>query len=230
MKTVVYLLVLSVLSGCASKGFNRGSLKGQLGVAQFEYSDQKIEEVFKKKANLPKPFSLAVYMNKKPGRGIYKGADWRWSKKDYEILENAGKELKKEGLVSKIVPILGTLVKENNLKSIRLAAAKHGADAVLIISGIADVDRYLNNWGWSYALLLPALFVPGSEVQGLFLANASLWDVRNEFLYLTTESESLTQEKYIAAFGKRDQEIINIAKEDAVKKLGANLLKMVKGL
>ena len=71
MKTLVYFLVMMFVAGCASKGFNRGSLKGQLGVAQFEYSDQSIEDVLKKKANLPKPFKLAVYMNKEPGRGMY---------------------------------------------------------------------------------------------------------------------------------------------------------------
>ena len=230
MRNVVFLSALLLLSGCASKGFDRSSLKGQLGVTQFAHSSQSVKENLKEKISLSKPFTLAIYMNKKNGQGVQRNLNWRWSKKNYELLENAGKELKKEGLITKVIPILNTLVEGDDLKSIRIAAEKHGADAVLIISGIADIDRYLNDWGWSYALLLPALFVPGSEVEGLFLAHASLWGVRNEFLHFTTESESLIKEKYIAVFGKKDLEIIGTAKQDAIKKLSENLKRVVKDL
>lgn len=124
---------------------------------------------------------------------------------------------------------MNSLVANEDIKSIRLAASRYQADAVLIIGGVGQIDRYTNNWGWSYALLLPVFFVPGSESQTLFMTNASLWDVRNEFLYLTVESEATVPENYVAAFGKRDQELLGSAKSDALKKLATELQKMIKG-
>ncbi len=81
-----------------------------------------------------------------------------------------------------------------DLKSLRMAAAKHQADALLVVTGAAQVDRYINGWGWSYALILPTFFVPGSQVDTLFLSSAALWDVKNEYLYLTNDAEDVVHE------------------------------------
>ncbi len=75
-------------------------------------------------------------------------------------------------------------------KSQRLAAAQHGADVLLTINGICDVDAYNNSWAWTYLALFPALFIPGNVIDVLFIARTALWGVRNGFLYLSTESEA----------------------------------------
>jgi hypothetical protein len=110
-----------------------------------------------------------------------------------------------------------------------LAAAKHHADALLVIGGAGQIDRYINGLGWTYALLLPTLFVPGSEADTLFITNASLWDVRNEYLYLSAETEATTKKTYIAAFGKQDKELLNDAKTKSLMNLKEELSKMIKG-
>ena len=89
--------------------------------------------------------------------------------------------------------------------------------------------HYINNLGWSYLLLLPTLFVPGSQADTLFFANATLWDVRNEFLYLTAETEATSSITYVAAFGKRDEELVVAAKNDALNKLKAAVVTMLQG-
>ncbi|USN48049.1 MAG: hypothetical protein H6626_02865 [Pseudobdellovibrionaceae bacterium] len=228
LQSLIWILIFACV-GCASKkGFNRGDLKEQIGVVNPVTDDTDIAKTLKKKANLPKPFKLAVYF-KNPIQNGAVNSTWRWSEEDKESLIKEAEKLKEEKIVSQVFPIISSLVQEEDVKSIRMAAAKHGADAVLIISGVADVDRYINNWGWTYILLAPALFIPGSEADTLFMANASMWDVRNEFLYITAESEEIYEKTYVAAFGENDKFLIGEAKKKALEKLASQLGKMIKG-
>lgn len=227
IQKVVLFGFLVVTLGCASRGFNRGELKEQIGVINPQFDDKEIEAAFKKKPNLPKPFKLAVYF-KSPKEG-YNIPKWRWTNEDKAILEEVGKQLKSEGLISDVFPIVSSVVTNEDLKSLRLVAAKHQADALLIISGATQIDRYLNNWGFSYILLFPALFVPGSEADTLFIANATLWDVRNEYLYLTAETEATTSETYVAVWGGKEKDLVKEAKTKAMEQLKAEIKKMLKG-
>lgn len=219
-------LTLSVF-GCVSTGFNRGALREQIGVVKPTYDDTQIKEAFTKKANLPKPFKLGVYFRQPQ---VVRGeSKWRWSDQDKATLDEIGIELKSEGVVSEVFPIFDSVATSDDLKSLRLAAAKHQADALLIVSGATQIDRYTNNWGWSYLLLVPALFVPGSSADTLFVANASMWDVKNEFLYLTAETEATSSITYVPAFAKNDKDLIDQAKTLSMAKLKIELKKMIKG-
>lgn len=231
MQTLLRVLWIVVfgfsISGCMSKGFNRGELKHNVGVLRSVYDDKEIEEAFKKKANLPKPFKLGVYF--RAPKGFLQSLEWRWTDKDKEIFKEIAQLLKTDGLASEVFPIIDSLVAEDDLRSLRLVAAKHHADALLIISGGAQIDRYINKWGWSYILLAPTFFVRGSKADTLFYANATLWDVKNEFLYLTAEAESVSSKTYVAMFGKSDKELVDDAKGEALTKLKAELQAMLKG-
>lgn len=227
VRSCAVLAVAFSMLGCASKGFNRGALQEQVGVVKPVYDEKEIKDAYNKKSNLPKPFKLGVYF--KPPKESRGEPQWRWSEQDKSLLEEIGAELKTEGVISDVFPIVGSLVTTEDLKSLRLVAAKHQADALLIVSGGAQIDRYINNWGWSYILLLPTLFVPGSKADTLFLANASMWDVKNEFLYLTAEAEATSSDTYVAAFGKKDKDLVDEAKIQSVTKLKAELKKMIKG-
>lgn len=214
--------------GCASKGFNRGELKQQIGVIKPTFDDSEIKSAYNKKANLPKPFKLGVYFKSpSPAQGAQK--QWRWTEQDKSLLEEIGKELRADGVVADVFPIVSSLVQDEDLKSLRLVAAKHQADALLIVSGAGEIDRYTNNWGWSYILLIPTFFIRGSQADTLFVTNASLWDVKNEFLYLTAESEGMASDKYAAAFGKNDKELLDEAKTKSLTLLKDELKKMIKG-
>jgi hypothetical protein len=226
---IIPFVVLTLLqTGCSSKGFNRGELKEQVGVLKPKFDDKEIKEAFTKKSNLPKPFKLGVYF-KSPNKTKGMDGEWRWTEQDKALLEEIGQEMKSEGLVSEIIPIMGSLVADEDIKSLRLVAAKHQADALLIVGGAGQIDRYINNWGWSYALLLPTFFVPGSQADTLFITNATLWDVRNEYLYLTAEAEATTKDTYIAAFGKQDKDLLDQTKTESLTNLKGELKKMIKG-
>ncbi len=214
--------------GCASRGFNRGELKEQIGVTKPKFDDKDIKEAYNKKPNLPKPFRLAVYF-KNPSNMNRPDFSWHWSPADKAFLEEIGKALTKDNVVADVFPIVGSIVQDEDLRSLRLIAAKHQADALLVVSGAGQIDRYINNWGWTYALVVPALFVKGSQADTLFMSSASLWDVKNEYLYLTAETEATTSDRYIAAFGKQDKELIDEAKTKSLQNLKGEIEKMIRG-
>ncbi len=231
LKNLILLLLPFALavSGCASKGFNRGSLEEQIGVQKPVVNEKEIKDILRKKPNLPKPFKLAVYF-KRPAQKGHDKTKWRWTDQDKDLISQVSKELKLENAISEAFPILGNLVVDEDLKSIRIAAAKHGADAVIIVDGAGEMDKYINSWGWSYILLITTAFVPGSESDALFLTSASMWDVRNEYLYLSAEAEGKSNETHIALFGSRDEDLIEKAKMASLQNLKNEIINMIKGL
>lgn len=52
-----------------------------------------------------------------------------------------------------------------------------------------DLDSYANPSAFFYLTIVGALFVPGNHHDALCLIEGILYDVRNEFIYLTVESE-----------------------------------------
>jgi hypothetical protein len=124
--------------------------------------------------------------------------------------------------VTEVIAIPQNAIEGTDNKAVRLAAARVGANAVLIISGTADIDRYNNALGPLYILLVTGAFIPGTEANGLFMANATMWDVGNEFLYLGVEAEGL-EHKTRPAFFIEEEQIIKAAKGKALDALAADI-------
>ncbi len=142
---VLATTVLLLVGGCSHKGFNRDELRQQVGVAVPVYDNPDVKDEFDKKANLPKPFRLAVYF--KPPRQGAGQPKWRWTDEDKTLISAVSQELKAQGVVSDVFLIVNSLVQRDELLAIRVAAAKHHADAVLIVSGGAQVDHYMAHRG-----------------------------------------------------------------------------------
>lgn len=228
-RLVFFISFLVLLASCSSQGLNRGELKTMLGVKQPVVTDEAISDVLKKKPNLPKPFKLGVYF-KEPVPNFRSSSQWRWTPRDKSLITSVETQLKDMGVVSSVFQVLPATIQGDDLKAIRLGAARNGADAVLIVSGAADVDRYMNKLGWTYVALITALFVPGMEKDVLFMTSASLWDVRNEYLYLTTEAESEANHTYVAAFGDEDKVLLAEVKTQALERLREAIVRTAKGL
>jgi hypothetical protein len=147
---------------------------------------------------------------------------WRWQpeqrRRVLELLEalEAGAE------VGAVFTIARATVLGDDLGSFRVAAARHGADAVLVVSGREDVERTANLWALSYLALVPVLFAPAQELDARFLAHAELWDVRNEYLYLAAEAEADASQTRPLPFIDR-QEATLAAQNEAMKLLGQEL-------
>ncbi|MCJ8276900.1 MAG: hypothetical protein MJK18_08665, partial [Bdellovibrionales bacterium] len=138
-------------------------------------------------------------------------------------------ELRGTGINAKVFPLLESLTNGTDMRSLSLAAAKHGADALMIIEGGVDRESYARDYALSYALIVPMFFVKGNRAETLFVANATLWDVRNEYLYLSTQSEGNHSLNYPLIFPETDREAFAKSKDMAVDQLQKNLVAMVNG-
>ncbi len=236
---IVLCCLLIILTGCATKqGFDRGNLQEYLHGATVEITEEEIANTLALKPQLQFPFRLGVYFLER-NRRVWGYGDVSWEGKDKQLkwLE----PLQDEGIVSEILPISSiTLTTDTeepsysyydapSLKSIRLAAARHHADAVLIVDYAPAVDRYNNFTACLYLTIIGGFFVPGTHSDALVLMNGALWDVRNEYLYVTAEVEE-EHRRIGTAFLLRDEETIRTAKDKALSLLHKELLQRMRRL
>ncbi|MEW6270722.1 MAG: hypothetical protein AB1689_15675 [Thermodesulfobacteriota bacterium] len=183
-------------------------------------------------APLARPFKLGIFLHPPAQPAATPAAAprlWEWEPSDEQKLLRIGESLKRDRIVSDVVLVGRDTAAAQDLASIRRAAAREGADAVLVVSGVVDVDRY-NNWlGPSYVLLLTPLLIPGTVVDALFVSHAGLWGVRDELLYSSVEADgAATQTR--PAWMVSEQRVVALAKERSVSDLAAATLDSIERL
>lgn len=226
-----------LVAGCAS-GFHRQALQQRLEGQPLNVSDEEIRAALEKKPQIRFPINLAVHLiadtvlssNDVPlwdPRGPTVG--WRWSQADVERIEQWAESLRQAGIVSNMFVMSQLVSAGNDARSARLAGAKHGADAVLVIKGVAEVDRYVNPSAILNLLILPGFFVPASHRDALFMMRAAMWDVANEFLYLSVDAEGEARMKG-PTLRIRDSDAIDSAKSLALQSFEKEFLKRMHAL
>ena len=81
------------------------------------------------------------------------------------------------------------------LKSLRILASQQGADALLLIQGMSEVETKTNEWAATYVALLPVFFVKRNKVEGTFLTQTVLWNVKGPYVHLGGQSEGEFSQK-----------------------------------
>ncbi|QQS36093.1 MAG: hypothetical protein IPM56_17935 [Ignavibacteriales bacterium] len=225
----IYFLILPLLilyCGCAGSGFDQGLINKKLSYDVIT-NDADIQKVLTLKPQLTAPLRLAVYLDQQVVN-YWQNTYWRWVENDKAKILDTLKSID-DSLFSEIFIIPSSMVGDSNIKTIRLAAARHNADAVLVIRGINDIDKYGNFWSWTYITIILGWIVPGTEVDSYFKLSASMWDVRNEYLYLTAESDSYSNYSK-AAFIINDKNIVNKDKTVAFNSILKELKSRFKNL
>jgi hypothetical protein len=136
---------------------------------------------------LPKPFRLGVYFRQPRLSGVPEGISTRWSVAERQQVFRALERIP-ESEVSAIFTV--ATAPDESSEAIRVAAARQGAHAVLVVNATGESVNSANGLALGYLLVAPIFFLHGNDVETLFTARATLWDVRNEFLYLTAEGEA----------------------------------------
>jgi hypothetical protein len=226
MKRLIPLLAILLTACATSQGFDRGAMKAFTAAA--EVTDEDIGKALAVQPQLPRQYRLAVYFNAPKASSRF-ARRWRWTGEDKTKVLAFAPQLIEKGIAADVFALADTVVEGADRKAIRLAAARAGADAVLIVDGTADVDRYNNKLGATYILLVTAAFVPGTVADGLFVATASMWDVRNDYLYLAVEAEGLVRDTAPSALidvEKTTRQAKVKAIEELQKQLGPRLERM----
>jgi hypothetical protein len=214
LRETIFLSILCFcfVTACSTGNFVRDDLRQKIGVQTPVYQEGDIDKAFSKKVNLPKPFSVAVYFKSTHARD-----GWRWTMEDKRrVIKNIRDNVSEE-YISKIFLMNDSVTlaprdissdteipRQDELRSLRLAAAQYQADALLVVDGIGAVARKTNEWTASYFLIAPMFFVNGSKANSYFAINASLWDVRNEVLYASLNAEGEMNQNYPFALAEDD--------------------------
>lgn len=224
MQQVFFLsaLMLTVAVGCSATKFVRSDFEAKIGSVKPRYEERDIQKNFEKQINLPKPFTMAVYF-KNPDHNQYTKGAWRWDLKEKEEFIKKLRDSVDKSVVKSVFLMNENLEGNTDLYQVRLAASKYGADSVLVVQAAADTVRENTQWVATYALILPALFVNGNKAETYFGINASLWDVRSEFLYLSASAEGKERDVYPAFWTKPDSEYIDKTKGIALTNLMNNM-------
>lgn len=181
-----WLLLLLGIPACGgSMGMDRGPLAAVAAEEPIQIDDQRIAEALAQRPQLPDRVSVGVYFRDPPD------GSWRWSFEDRERVIDAAETVERVTLF----PISRSFIEGTDLMSLRLAAARHGAHALLVIEGRSEQETSDNGWLATYPLLLPVLFAPAQELDSRFTADASMYDVRNGFLYVTAEAEGFEEQQ-----------------------------------
>jgi rhombotail lipoprotein len=227
-KLMAILWVGAAATGCAT-GFNREAMQKDLVEDRRIFTDD--EDVLKIDQLRPQvrlPIRLAVLA---PARlGPY-GGDSGLMEGEREEIVSWGEKLKKEGIVSEfmIIPemLLDTGVERHRsgptLKSVRIAAARMQADAVLILRSITETDSYFNPLGVLDLTIVGLFLVPGHQRDALTMVEGMVIDNRNQFLYFAATAEGKgSATAPIAMMDKRDA--VGESRRNALHAFGENLV------
>jgi rhombotail lipoprotein len=215
-KLIAILLTGAAGAGCAS-GFDRVAMETQLQEDRRIFTDDddvlRIEQL---RPQIQFPFRLAVVPPLHLHRSWSDDVGGTEGERD-EILA-WGDKLKKEGIVSDFTLIPSMLLdpRGNTLKSIRIAAARLQADAVLILHSITEVDSYVNPLGVLDLTIAGMFLVPGHKRDALTIVEGMVIDNRNQFLYFAGSSEGT---------GATLAPLATIEKKDAIRESRRNALR-----
>jgi rhombotail lipoprotein len=175
-------------------------------------NEKEIARVLSLRPQLAAPLRLTVYFRS--------GVPWTGADKD-AVITKLNSFVEKQA-ISQVIPIADSIVGSEDLKAVRLAAARYGADAVLVVNGAGQIDRYNNIGSVLYWTVVGIFVVPGTNADALFLASATLWDVRNETLYASAEADG-TDHATGTPFTVDDKRVMSAARLNATRALGQEL-------
>jgi rhombotail lipoprotein len=219
-----WLFLACGLCGCAvtSSGFDRAVLQAHLTEENIQVTDDDIRQIQTLRPQLGFPCRIAVAL---------KGecTSWRWTAKDKQMMEAWATTLRQEGFASEVIFMSSMFMHGESLKDMRAAAAKHGADALLVIQGGAVTDSYLNPAALFNMTIVGGFVVPGSHRDALFLIQAGLVDVSNGFLYASMETEG-EGSTLAPTFIIEEKDAIDRAKQEALTRFGSEVLVRMRNL
>jgi hypothetical protein len=213
------VVVPILLLGCTG-GFNRSAIQERLNDGSLQSSDTAIADTRGLKPQLQFPCRIALYL--KPGQH-----DWRWTAEDKGAMQQWAGELKREGIASDVFPLPELVVNsgdgKTDVKGLRLAAAKCGADALFVIHAAAQTDSHKNFATVFDLTIIGGYVIPSSHRDSLFMIEGVLFDVDNGYIYTAVQAEG--EGKILRpTFVIEDKDAVEKAKVKALKQFGDEVL------
>ncbi len=226
--TIILALIVALSAGCAnSQGFNRAAMIEALHVNL--PPDQNNRPPASQDSRLSPPFRLGVFFvdhNIPAGQSIRK-VEWLSADRD-QLFRELG-PLRDERILTDTFVLMDATLRGEDIRIIRRAGARYGADMVLIVGGAAAIDRYNNRHAWLYPTLIGAYLAPGTESNALVMTTGALWAVRSERPISIQTVEGIS--KLVgSAVMVEDDAALKEAKERAIQALGMRIVDQLRFL
>jgi hypothetical protein len=219
-----YLLLGAPLLACGcAHGFYRAPVQERLNDGTVQIAEPSVTAVRGLKPQLRLPCRMAVYL-KPPANG-----EWRWTPEDKAILDQCAAALKKDGIVAEVFPLPEILVGKGDLKELRLAAARCGADALFLVHGAAHTDSYSDAASVLNLTVVGGYLVPSSHKDSLFMMEGVLLDVDNGYVYAAVQAEG-GGKTLRPAFVSEEKGSVAMAKTRAIGAFSDELVRRMRSL
>ena len=220
--TTAFLITIVVSAGCtSSQGFNRSAMSETL-----IWTPPSAQEKQLPTSRLSTPFHLAVFFIQRmmtPGASV-QPVDWRSS--DGDALLRWLTPLQDEHILADTFVLIDPTIRGEHVEEIKQAAARYGADAVLLVDGSTAIDRYNNGYASLYPTVLGAYLAPGTVSHALVMISGSLWDVRSDW-HAPTETVEGNSKAVGPALLVEDSTAIVDAKEAALEAFGKRFAEQI---
>ena len=120
------------------------------------------------------------------------------------------------------------LAGKGDVKELRLAAAKCGADVLFVIRGAFQTDSYKNFAAVFNLTILGGYVVPGSHHDSLFLLEGVLIDVDNGYIDTAVQTEGIGKIMR-PTFVIEDKDAIALVKTKSMAEFGGEVLQRMRG-
>lgn len=224
----ILLSVAALLSTWScSTGFDRAEMQDVIRQTVTLPASHTDPTVTTRPPALPRPFRLGVFFSHRdfPTRQAITPADWR--SQDHDALLRVLTPLQGQHLLQDILVIAHSSVETPSVADIRKAAARYGADVLLVVTGAGSVDRHHTWSALLYPTIIGAYWASGTVSDALFLIDGSLWDVRSGVPYGSHRAEGLASQSGPAA-SLDDRNVLAEAKASALRILGTQLTEWVR--
>lgn len=219
-------LILAGLAGCMAgcmgvPGVNTGDLIKRLQSPDYAVDDLRIVEAMARKPQLKLPARVAVCLDGDAGS--------RWTQADRDAVAGWAEQLQRDGLVKGVFFLPNLFVDGQGVEHARLAAARRGADVVLVVRQAYEANEKWTPFAALNLTVVGGFVAPGSRCDADFTLQAELIDVGNGFVYMSTQTAGEAT-IYRPTFLIEPQDAIDEARADAVAKFGPVLTAQVRGL
>ncbi|MGZ9145634.1 MAG: hypothetical protein ACXW4A_07325 [Nitrospira sp.] len=215
-----FIVALSV--GCASsQGFNRTAMNEVLHVVPTPIPES--QPLASQGVHLSTPLRLGVFFANHdfPHRQSVRTVEWLARDRDQLLRELA--PLQDTHVLQDAFILMDATLRGEDILGIRQAGARYGVDLVLIVDGVAAVDRYNNRLAWLYPTLLGAYLAPGTESDALVMVTGGLWAVRSEW-HAPMQTVEGTSTLVGSAVLVEDIAALQEAKKYAIRALGQRIV------
>lgn len=146
-----------------------------------------------------------------------------WLTRDRDQLLRGLAPLQDTHVLQDAFVLMDATLRGEDINGIRQAGARYGVDVVLIVDGVAAVDRYNNRLAWLYPTLLGAYLAPGTESDALVMVTGGLWAVHSEW-HAPMQTVEGASKLVGSAVLVEDSAALQEAKKHALQTLGTRII------